>query len=88
MVVGHSFSSFYTSSCSELIPPGALFSPPDVSMGVDPMSPIAPARLRALLLPIGKIKRSRFLSFSARLQSENVVRLGDISPDARPNRSR
>ncbi|KAJ6121896.1 hypothetical protein N7512_004361 [Penicillium capsulatum] len=55
-------------------------------MGVDPLSPIAPARLRALLLPIGRIKRSRFLSFAARLQAENVVRLGDISPDARPNR--
>ncbi|KAE8349045.1 hypothetical protein BDV28DRAFT_142048 [Aspergillus coremiiformis] len=57
-------------------------------MGVDPLSPIAPARLRALLLPVGKIKRSRFLSFAARLQAENVVRLGDISPDGRPNRSR
>ncbi|GKZ22657.1 hypothetical protein AbraIFM66951_002180 [Aspergillus brasiliensis] len=56
-------------------------------MGVDPLSPIAPVRLRALLLPIGKIKRSRFLSFAARLQAENVVRLGDISPDARPNRN-
>ncbi|KAJ5397329.1 hypothetical protein N7509_005442 [Penicillium cosmopolitanum] len=56
-------------------------------MGVDPLSPIAPARLRALLLPIGKIKRSRFLSFAARLQAENVVRLGDISPDSRPNRN-
>lgn len=56
-------------------------------MGVDPLSPIAPVRLRALLLPIGRIKRSRFLSFAARLQAENVVRLGDISPDARPNRS-
>lgn len=56
-------------------------------MGVDPLSPIAPVRLRALLLPIGKIKRSRFLSFAARLQAENVVRLSDISPDARPNRS-
>lgn len=56
-------------------------------MGVDPLSPIAPARLRALLLPVGKIKRSRFLSFAARLQAENVVRLGDVSPDARPNRS-
>ncbi|PKY06864.1 Trs120-domain-containing protein [Aspergillus campestris IBT 28561] len=55
-------------------------------MGVDPLSPIAPVRLRALLLPVGKIKRSRFLSFAARLQAENVVRLGDISPDARPNR--
>jgi hypothetical protein len=57
-------------------------------MGVDPLSPIAPARLRALVLPVGKIRRSRFLSFTARLQAENVVRLGDISPDARPNRSR
>lgn len=56
-------------------------------MGVDPLSPIAPVRLRALLLPIGRIKRSRFLSFAARLQAENVVRLGDISPDGRPNRS-
>ncbi|KAK1149915.1 hypothetical protein N8T08_003471 [Aspergillus melleus] len=56
-------------------------------MGVDPLSPIAPVRLRALLLPVGKIKRSRFLGFAARLQAENVVRLGDISPDARPNRN-
>lgn len=56
-------------------------------MGVDPLSPIAPVRLRALLLPIGRIKRSRFLGFATRLQAENVVRLGDISPDARPNRS-
>lgn len=59
----------------------------DVTMGVDPLSPIAPARLRALILPVGRIKRSRFLSLAARLQAENVVRLGDISPDARPNRS-
>ena len=56
-------------------------------MNVDPLSPIAPVRLRALLLPVGRIKRSRFLSFAARLQAENVIRLGDISPDSRPNRS-
>ncbi|KAL1863759.1 hypothetical protein Plec18167_008057 [Paecilomyces lecythidis] len=56
-------------------------------MGIDPLSPIAPVRLRALLLPVGNIKRSRFLSFAERLQAENVVRLGDISPDSRPNRS-
>ncbi|KAL4877677.1 TRAPP II complex [Aspergillus karnatakaensis] len=56
-------------------------------MGVDPLSPIAPARLRTLILPVGRIKRSRFLSFAARLQAENVVRLGDISPDSRPNRN-
>ncbi|KAI2791630.1 hypothetical protein POX_c04496 [Penicillium oxalicum] len=56
-------------------------------MGVDTLSPIAPVRFRALLLPIGKIKRTRFLSFASRLQAENVVRLGDISPDSRPNRN-
>lgn len=56
-------------------------------MDVDPLSPIAPARVRALLLPVGKIRKSRFLGFAARLQAENIIRLGDISPDARPNRS-
>ncbi|KAI9746316.1 MAG: hypothetical protein M1818_000027 [Claussenomyces sp. TS43310] len=56
-------------------------------MGVDTLSPIAPARVRALLLPIGKIKRARFLSFVERLSPEHVVLLGDISPDARPNRN-
>ncbi|KAH0542429.1 hypothetical protein FGG08_003184 [Glutinoglossum americanum] len=54
----------------------------------DPLSPIAPARVRVLLLPMGRIKRSRFLSFVERLKTENVVRLGDVSPDGRPNRSR
>jgi hypothetical protein len=53
----------------------------------DPLSPIAPARVRALLLPIGRIKRSRFLDFVERLKPENIVRLGDVSPDGRPNRS-
>lgn len=56
-------------------------------MSVDPFSPVAPVRLRALLLPIGKIKRSRFLGFAKRLQSQNVVRLGDVSPDGRTSRS-
>lgn len=56
-------------------------------MGLDPSSPIAPARVRALVLPVGKIKRSKFASFTQRLLPENVVRLGDISPDGRPNRS-
>jgi hypothetical protein len=59
----------------------------NVRMGFDPLSPIAPARVRMLLLPVGRIKRARFLSFVERLQPENVVRLGDISPDGRPNRS-
>jgi len=59
----------------------------NVIMGLDPLSPIAPARIRALLLPFGRIKRTRFQSFVGRLQPENVVRLGDVSPDGRPNRS-
>ncbi|EFR03500.1 hypercellular protein HypA [Nannizzia gypsea CBS 118893] len=50
-------------------------------MTVDPLSPIAPARLRVLLLPIGRIRRSRFLSFAERLRAHNVVRLGDVSPE-------
>ncbi|PGH32140.1 hypothetical protein GX50_05101 [[Emmonsia] crescens] len=56
-------------------------------MAVDPLSPVAPARLRALLLPVGKIKRSRFLNLVKRLQAHNVVRLGDVSPDGRPNKN-
>ncbi|OAX80981.1 hypothetical protein ACJ72_04678 [Emergomyces africanus] len=56
-------------------------------MAVDPLSPVAPARLRALLLPVGKIKRSRFLTLVKRLQAQNVVRLGDVSPDGRPNKN-
>lgn len=56
-------------------------------MAVDPLSPIAPARIRALLLPLGRIKRSRFLNFVEFLQPHCTVRLGDISPDPRPDRS-
>jgi hypothetical protein len=57
------------------------------TMGLDLFSPVAPVRLNILLLPVGRIKRSRFLSFAARLQAEKFIRLGDISPDERPNRS-
>ncbi|KAF2204366.1 hypercellular protein-like protein HypA [Delitschia confertaspora ATCC 74209] len=56
-------------------------------MAIDPLSPIAPARIRALLLPVGRIKRSRFIAFVELLQSECIVRLGDISPDPRPDRN-
>lgn len=56
-------------------------------MAVDPLSPIAPARIRALLLPVGRIKRSRFLNFVDFLQPHCTVRLGDVSPDSRPDRS-
>ncbi|ESZ92845.1 hypothetical protein SBOR_6753 [Sclerotinia borealis F-4128] len=54
---------------------------------LDQLSPVAPARVRVVLLPIGQIKRVRFLSFVERLQPQNVIRLGDISPDGRPNRN-
>ncbi|OCL07841.1 Trs120-domain-containing protein [Glonium stellatum] len=56
-------------------------------MAIDPLSPIAPARIRALLLPVGRIKRSSFTNFVDILRSECMVRLGDISPDPRPNRN-
>ncbi|KAF1970206.1 Trs120-domain-containing protein [Bimuria novae-zelandiae CBS 107.79] len=56
-------------------------------MAVDPLSPIAPARIRALLLPVGRIKRSRFLNFVEFLQPHCMVRLGDITPDPRPDRN-
>ncbi|KAI9049565.1 hypothetical protein LZ554_006592 [Drepanopeziza brunnea f. sp. 'monogermtubi'] len=54
---------------------------------LDQLSPVAPARVRVVLLPVGQIKRARFLSFVNRLQPENVVQLGDVSPDGRPNRN-
>ena len=56
-------------------------------MALDPLSPIAPARIRALLVPVSRIKRSRFVAFVDLLRSEDIVRLGDISPDSRPDRS-
>ena len=54
---------------------------------LDQLSPVAPARIRVVLVPIGQIRRARFLSFTERLYPENIIRLGDISPDGRPNRS-
>ena len=49
----------------------------NVAKMLDQLSPVAPARVRVVLLPIGQIKRVRFLSFVERLQPENVVRLGE-----------
>ncbi|KAI1169205.1 hypercellular protein A [Nemania serpens] len=56
-------------------------------MSLDSLLPIAPARVRALVLPIGRIKRERFQSFVQRLHQEHVVQLRDISADGRPNRN-
>ncbi|KAF1990603.1 hypercellular protein-like protein HypA [Aulographum hederae CBS 113979] len=55
-------------------------------MPADPLSPIAPARVRALCLPVGRIKRSSFVTFVDRLISESTVRLGDVTPDTRADR--
>lgn len=60
----------------------------NVTMPADPISPIAPARVRAILLPVGRIKKPRFESFAERLRPEYIVRLGDISQDVRPDRGR
>ncbi|KAI3334965.1 hypercellular protein A [Ustulina deusta] len=56
-------------------------------MSLDSLLPIAPARVRALVLPIGQIRRERFQSFVQRLHQEHVVQLRDISADGRPNRN-
>ncbi|KAK9419784.1 putative TRAPP II complex [Seiridium unicorne] len=56
-------------------------------MSLDSLLPIAPARVRALVVPVGQIRRDRFASFVERLNQEHVVHLRDISPDGRPNRN-
>jgi hypothetical protein len=40
-----------------------------------------------LAVPIGQIKRQRFVTFVERLNAEHVVHLRDITADGRPNRS-
>ncbi|KAI6785048.1 Transport protein particle subunit-like protein [Emericellopsis cladophorae] len=56
-------------------------------MSLDPLLPTAPARVKALLLPLGQIRTDRFVSFVDRLHSEHVVHLRDVTPDGRPNRN-
>ncbi|KAK4156485.1 transport protein Trs120 or TRAPPC9 TRAPP II complex subunit-domain-containing protein [Chaetomidium leptoderma] len=56
-------------------------------MTVDPLLPVTPARVKALVLPIGRIKRERFTAFVERLHGESVVFLRDVTPDARPHRN-
>ncbi|KAL8868745.1 MAG: hypothetical protein Q9174_004779, partial [Haloplaca sp. 1 TL-2023] len=51
------------------------------------VSIIGPARVKVICVPIGTIKQSRFVGFVERLAKENVVRLGDVSPDNRPHRT-
>lgn len=53
---------------------------PDVTMGIDTLSPVAPAQINALLIPAGNITKSRYEGFVSRLRSASKVRLGDLSP--------
>ncbi|KAG7100426.1 Transport protein particle subunit like [Verticillium longisporum] len=63
-------------------------SPPQIcAMSLDSLLPIAPARVKALALPVGPIKSERFAGFLERLREEHVVHLRDVTPDGRPNRN-
>lgn len=57
-------------------------------MSADSLLPIAPARVKALSVPIGQIKSDRFALFLERLHGEHVVHLRDVGADKRPNRSK
>lgn len=49
---------------------------------MDRFSPVAPARIRALVLPVGQVERPRFLDFVRRLQNEvSIVPLEHIDLD-------
>ncbi|PHH51813.1 Transport protein particle subunit trs120 [Ceratocystis fimbriata CBS 114723] len=54
---------------------------------VDSLLPFAPARVRALLLPLGPIRSERFALFAERLQAEGIVPLCDVAADPRPHRN-
>ncbi|KAL9105456.1 MAG: hypothetical protein Q9227_009365 [Pyrenula ochraceoflavens] len=56
-------------------------------MGHDSLSSIAPVQVNVGLVPAGKIQQSRYDAFIARLRRENVVRLGDVSPDKRSGKN-
>ncbi|KAK0665545.1 TRAPP II complex [Cercophora samala] len=56
-------------------------------MTLDPFIPIAPAKIKVLVLPIGHIKRERFTAFINRLNEEHIVHLRDVTPDSRPHRN-
>ncbi|KAL8919671.1 MAG: hypothetical protein Q9172_004860 [Xanthocarpia lactea] len=54
-------------------------------MGGDTFSVVAPARVKVLCVPVGRIQKSRFHGFIERLAQENVIRLGDVSPNRGPH---
>ncbi|KAK9374232.1 TRAPP II complex [Lipomyces chichibuensis] len=57
-----------------------------VSTPLDSLSYAAPSRIRAFLCPVGLVSRPRFLDFVSRLQDTAIIRLGDVTPDPRPER--
>ena len=50
-------------------------------MALDAYSYTAPARVRALVVPVGRIKRLKFRQFVNRLREVQSIRLRDVSPD-------
>ncbi|KAL9039537.1 MAG: hypothetical protein Q9180_002472, partial [Flavoplaca navasiana] len=54
-------------------------------MGGDPFSVVAPAQVKILCVPVGRIQKSSFHGFVKRLEQENVIRLGDVSPNRGPH---
>jgi hypothetical protein len=55
-------------------------------MPLDPYSFVAPSRIKALLCPLGNIKKSSFLQYADRLSVLNVVNLADVKADSRKGR--
>ena len=49
-------------------------------MAFDSLSPVAPTRVRCLLVPRGPITQADFLRFKQMLELESIIRLGDVSP--------
>lgn len=56
-------------------------------MSLDPLLPIAPARVSLLLVPFGRLRVANFASYVERLRTEQVVYLRDVGADGRPNRN-
>ncbi|OLL22752.1 Transport protein particle subunit trs120 [Neolecta irregularis DAH-3] len=48
----------------------------------------SPSRVKLLPIPICRIKKSRFSSFVGRLELARIVKLGDVTPDSRPDKAR
>jgi hypothetical protein len=47
----------------------------------DSLSPVAPARIRVLVVPVGKIKRSEFLALIKSLNDSPPISLRELCPE-------